>query len=84
VASAGGRRAGCPRARERSDDRGAHPEAGGLSERTLHAEPVEIVVGRKPGRERDDAAILCRHRGLGTAMLETAARSGVGRRLRFR
>jgi alanine dehydrogenase len=68
----------------------AHVEAGKLSERTLHGELAEIVVGKKPGRERDDETILFWHRGLGTtdialghAMLEKAARLGLGQRLRF-
>lgn len=66
------------------------PEAGKLTERTLHAELAEILAGKKPGRERDDETILFWHRGLGTtdialghAMLEKAARLGVGQRLRF-
>lgn len=54
--------------------------------------PVRVVddAGKKPGRERDDETILFWHRGLGTtdialghAMLEKAARLGVGQRLRF-
>lgn len=68
----------------------AHVEAGKLSEATLHAEMGEIVAGRKPGRERDDETILFWHRGLslsdialGHAMLEKAARLGVGHRLRY-
>ncbi len=36
----------------------AHVETGRLTEETLHAELAEIVVGRKPGRERDDERIL--------------------------
>ncbi len=68
----------------------AHVEAGKLSEATLHAELGEIVAGRKSGRERDDETILFWHRGLslsdialGHAMLEKAARLGIGQSLRF-
>jgi len=68
----------------------AHVEAGKLSETTLHAELGEIVAGRKAGRERDDETILFWHRGLslsdialGSAMLEKAARAGIGQRLRY-
>jgi len=68
----------------------AHVEAGKLSEATLHAEIGEIVAGRKAGRERDDETILFWHRGLslsdialGHAMLEKAARLGIGQRLRY-
>ncbi|HXV25383.1 MAG TPA: ornithine cyclodeaminase family protein [Alphaproteobacteria bacterium] len=68
----------------------AHVEAGKLSEKTLHAELCEIVVGKKPGRERPEETILFWHRGLslsdialGHAMLEKAKRLGVGQRLRF-
>ncbi len=49
-----------------------------------------VVAGPKPGRERDDETILLWHRGLslsdialGHAMLEKAARLGIGQRLRF-
>jgi ornithine cyclodeaminase/alanine dehydrogenase-like protein (mu-crystallin family) len=68
----------------------AHVEAGKLSETTLHAELGEIVAGRKAGRERDDETILFWHRGLslsdialGAAMLDKAARAGIGQRLRY-
>jgi alanine dehydrogenase len=68
----------------------AHVEAGKLTEQTLHAELAEIVIGKKPGRERDDETNLFWHRGLslsdialGHAMLEKAKRLGVGQRLRF-
>jgi alanine dehydrogenase len=68
----------------------AHVEQGKLSEATLHAEIGEIVAGRKPGREREDETILFWHRGLslsdialGHAMLEKAARLGIGQRLRY-
>jgi alanine dehydrogenase len=69
----------------------AHVEAGKLTARTLHAELGEIVAGRKPGRERDDETILFWHRGLslsdialGAAMLEKAARLGIGQTLVYR
>jgi alanine dehydrogenase len=68
----------------------AHVETGRLSEATLHAELGEIVSGRKVGREREDETILFWHRGLslsdialGSAMLEKAARLGIGHRLRY-
>jgi ornithine cyclodeaminase len=68
----------------------AHVEAGKLSAQTLHAEMGQIVAGLKPGRERDDETILFWHRGLslsdialGYAMLEKAARMGIGQKLRF-
>jgi alanine dehydrogenase len=67
-----------------------HVEAGKLTEQTLHAELAEIVIGKKPGREREDETNLFWHRGLslsdialGHAMLEKAKRMGVGQRLRF-
>jgi alanine dehydrogenase len=68
----------------------AHVEAGKLSETTLHAELGQIVAGLKPGRESDAETNLLWHRGLslsdialGHAMLEKAARLGIGQRLRF-
>jgi ornithine cyclodeaminase len=68
----------------------AHVEAGKLSKATLYAEMGEIVAGRKPGREHEDETILLWHRGLslsdialGHAMLEKAARLGIGHRLRY-
>jgi ornithine cyclodeaminase len=68
----------------------AHVEAGKLSEQTLYGELGEIVAGTKPGRERDDETILFWHRGLslsdialGSAMLDKAARLGIGQRLRY-
>ncbi len=68
----------------------AHVEAGKLSAQTLHAELGQIVAGLKPGRESDDETILFWHRGLslsdialGHAMLEKAARMGIGQKLRF-
>jgi ornithine cyclodeaminase len=68
----------------------AHVETGKLSETTLHAELGEVVAGRKAGRQRDNETILFWHRGLslsdialGAAMLEKAARAGIGQRLRY-
>ena len=68
----------------------AHVKAGKLSEATLHAEMGQIVAGLKAGRETDEETILFWHRGLslsdialGHAMIEKAARLGIGQRLRF-
>jgi len=68
----------------------AHVDAGKLSEKTLYGELGEIVAGAKPGREREDETILFWHRGLslsdialGHAMLDKAARLGIGQRLRY-
>ena len=67
-----------------------HVDEGKLTEETLHAELGQIVAGLRPGRESEDETILFWHRGLSTsdialgqAMLEKAARIGVGQRLRF-
>ena len=50
----------------------------------------EIVAGKKPGRESEGETILFWHRGLslsdialGAAMLDKAARLGIGHRLRY-
>ena len=68
----------------------AHVKAGKLSEETVHGELCQIVAGDKPGRESDGETILFWHRGLslsdialGAAMLEKAARLGIGQKLRF-
>ena len=68
----------------------AHVEAGKLSAETLHAEICQIVTGERPGRESDEETILFWHRGLslsdialGAAMLEKAAKRGIGQRLRY-
>ena len=68
----------------------AHVDAGKLSEATLHAEMGEIVAGLKAARENESETILFWHRGLslsdialGAAMLEKAARLGIGHRLRY-
>lgn len=67
-----------------------HVNQGKLSEETLHAEMGQIVAGLKPGRESEGETNLFWHRGLslsdvalGHAMIEKAARLGVGQRLRF-
>jgi ornithine cyclodeaminase len=68
----------------------AHVDSDRLTQDNLHAELGQIIAGRKAGRERDDETILFWHRGLslsdialGHAMLEKAARLGLGQRLRF-
>ncbi|BAI73634.1 ornithine cyclodeaminase (plasmid) [Azospirillum sp. B510] len=67
-----------------------HVDSGRLSEENLHAELGQIVAGLRPGRENDEETILFWHRGLslsdialGHALLEKAARLGVGQTLRF-
>lgn len=69
----------------------AHVDSDRLTEANLHAELGEIVAGKKLGRERDGETILFWHRGLslsdialGAALLEKAARAGIGQTLRFR
>ena len=68
----------------------AHVDSDRLTQENLHAELGQIIAGRKVGRERDDETILFWHRGLslsdialGHAMLEKAARLGLGQTLRF-
>ena len=68
-----------------------HVDEGKLTEETLHAEMGQVVAGLKPGRESDDETILFWHRGLsstdvalGAAMVEKAARMGIGQKLRFK
>jgi len=68
----------------------AHVEAGKLSEQTLHAELGQIVAGLKSARQSPEETILFWHRGLslsdialGHALLQKAARLGIGQRLRF-
>jgi ornithine cyclodeaminase len=65
-----------------------HIDAGLVNEEKVHAELCEIVVGNKPGRERDGETILFWHRGLslsdialGAAMLDKAKQQGVGQQL---
>ena len=67
-----------------------HIDAGRVRRETIHGELGEIVAGRLAGRERDDETILFWHRGLslsdialGHAMIEKAARLGLGTRLRY-
>ena len=64
----------------------AHVDLGRLSEKTLHGELCQIVVGDRPGRESDEERILFWHRGLalsdialGHALVEKARTVGVGR-----
>ena len=61
-----------------------------MTEDTVHGELCQIVTGAKPGRESDGETILFWHRGLslsdialGAAMLDKAARLGIGQKLRF-
>ena len=79
---------------KRDDPFGAlrpHVRAGLLTEETLHGELAEILVGTKPGRERDDERILFWHRGLATTdvalavlMVRRARAAGLGTTLRYR
>ena len=68
----------------------AHVDSDRLTERNLYAELGQVVAGIKPGRESDSETILLWHRGLsitdialGHALLEKAARLGIGQKLRF-
>jgi len=68
-----------------------HVDRGLLTEETLHAELADVVVGRKPGRERDDERILFWHRGLascdlalGALLVARAEERDVGTILRYR
>ena len=68
-----------------------HVDAGLLTAESVHAELGDIVVGRKPGRERDDERILFWHRGLATCdvalgalLVARAAAEGVGTLVRYR
>ena len=65
-----------------------HIDAGLVSEEKVHAELCDIVVGKKPGRERVGETILFWHRGLslsdialGAAMLDKARAMGLGQQL---
>ena len=67
-----------------------HVDMDKLTEANLHAELGQIVAGLKPGRESAEETILLWHRGLSTtdialghALLETAARLGIGQSVRF-
>jgi ornithine cyclodeaminase/alanine dehydrogenase-like protein (mu-crystallin family) len=69
----------------------AHVDSGRLTSATLHAELGEIIVGAKPGRERDDELIVFWHRGLATAdvavgalLYRRARASGTGTLLPYR
>ena len=69
----------------------AHVDEGLLTEKTLHAELSEIVVGEKPGRESDAETILFWHRGLATtdvavghALYKRAVERGIGTKLQYR
>ena len=62
-----------------------HIDAGLVSEETVDAELGEIAAGRAPGRESAAETVLFWHRGLptsdialGAAMLDKAARLGIG------
>jgi alanine dehydrogenase len=68
-----------------------HVIAGLLTEERLHGELAEIVIGAKPGRERDDERILFWHRGLGTTdvalahlLWRRAVERGLGTSVRYR
>lgn len=68
----------------------AHVEAGKLTQDTLHAELCQIVAGDRPGREDAGETVLFWHRGLslsdialGAAMLDKAAKHGLGQVLRY-
>jgi ornithine cyclodeaminase len=67
-----------------------HVDAGLLTERTLHGELCQIVVGERAGRESDGERILFWHRGLslsdialGHALVEKARRVGAGTTLQL-
>jgi ornithine cyclodeaminase len=67
-----------------------HIDQGLVSEETVYAELAEIVVGKKPGRERDDETILFWHRGLSlsdislaAAMLRRAQELNIGQSLAY-
>lgn len=68
-----------------------HVDEGKVTEENLHAELCQIVAGDRPGRETDDETILFWHRGLslsdialGQAMVDKAARLGIGTSLPYR
>lgn len=56
----------------------SHVEAGKLSEQTLHAEPGEIVAGKKSGRERcrNNPVLASRHLALKHRAWACDAREG--------
>jgi ornithine cyclodeaminase/alanine dehydrogenase-like protein (mu-crystallin family) len=62
-----------------------HVDTGRLTDRTLHGELAQILVGERPGRESDKERILFWHRGLATsdialghALVEKARSLGIG------
>jgi ornithine cyclodeaminase len=68
-----------------------HVRAGLLNADTVYGELAEVVVGAKPGRERDDERILFWHRGLATTDVALAAliyrravEEGLGTRIAYR
>jgi alanine dehydrogenase len=68
-----------------------HVEQGLLTEENLHGELADVVVGRRPGREREEERILFWHRGLATCdvalgvlLVARAEERGVGTMLRYR
>lgn len=79
---------------KRDDPFGAlrpHVRQGLLTDESLYGELAEVVVGTKPGRERDDERILFWHRGLATTdvalaqlLVGRAAERGLGTTLRYR
>jgi alanine dehydrogenase len=69
----------------------AHVDAGLVTEESIAGELADVVVGSRPGRERDDERILFWHRGLATtdialghAILERALEQDVGTVLPYR
>jgi alanine dehydrogenase len=69
----------------------AHIEQGLVTEETIAGEIGQVVIGDRPGRERDDERILFWHRGLATSdiavghlMLERAQERGIGTLLPYR
>jgi alanine dehydrogenase len=69
----------------------AHIEQGLVTEETIAGEIGQVVIGERPGRERDDERILFWHRGLATSdiavghlMLERAQERGIGTLLPYR
>nr|MBA2636797.1 ornithine cyclodeaminase family protein [Solirubrobacterales bacterium] len=68
-----------------------HIDAGLVTAETIAGELAQVVVGDRPGRERDDERILFWHRGLATsdvavgqALLERAEERGIGTLLDYR
>jgi alanine dehydrogenase len=68
-----------------------HIDRGLVTEDTIAGELGQVVVGDRPGRERDDERILFWHRGLATSdvavghlLLERAEQRGVGTVLAYR